>query len=201
MDEKRKPVEESFKDAYNEYFFGNSSSASGNDRLRALHHQLRFWQESERYVSKVGFADLHHEGVLDTYRERVTKAIIDWNQDFFREVAEAMDFVEHKELDPLRFVLLSALWLLIARVPAEVTKRKVRQLALRWWAIERLRRRYAHVEKQLPYFVHHEAPPEIEREIRKEVEGLPKQDWTDLFKKAGLRDLPADPGGSPTHES
>ena len=113
MNEKRKSITESFENAWKDYFFGNSSSASVDDRRRSLRHQLRFWQESERYVAAVGSGDLHHQGVLDAYRGQVSQAIIDWNSDFFRDVALAIDFVEHKEFDPLRFVLLAALKLLI----------------------------------------------------------------------------------------
>jgi hypothetical protein len=56
--------------------------------------------------TSVGATDLHHQGVLQTYHQQVSQAIIDWNWDFFRDVAQAMEFVEHKELDTLRFVSL-----------------------------------------------------------------------------------------------
>src|ERR1700741_49174 len=93
-----------FEAAWIRYFFGNPSGASEDDRLRALNQQLRFWQGSEQYVSKVGSADLHHKGVLHTYREMVADAIINWNSDFFRELSDAMDYLDTRELDPLRFV-------------------------------------------------------------------------------------------------
>jgi hypothetical protein len=199
MHEKRKSITESFEDAYKEYFFGNSSAASADDRLRALQHQLRFWQNSERYVASVGVTDLHHQGVLETYHQQVSQAIIAWNWDFFREVAQAMEFVEHKELDPLGFVLLAARGLFIRRAPDEITKRDVRRLALRWWAVERLCIRQPHRKKELIPLVFQEAAPSIEREIKNEIEALPVQDWTELFKKTGLKHLRADPGGRPAH--
>lgn len=199
MPEKRKSIIESFEDAYKEYFFGNSSSTSADNRLRALQHQLRFWQNSERYVASVGATDLHHQGVLQTYHQQVSQAIIDWNWDFFREVAQAMEFVEHKELDTLRFVFLAARGLFMRRASDEITKRDVRQLALRWWAVERLCIRQPHRKKELIPLVFQEAAPSIEREIKNEIEALPEQDWTKLFKKTGLKHLRADPGGRPAH--
>jgi hypothetical protein len=195
----RRQWTESFEDAYKDYFFGNSSSASENDRLRALQHQLRFWQESERYVAAVGAADPNHQGVLDTYREQVSRAVVDWNSDFFRQVALAMDFVEYKKLHPLRSVLLAARGLLIRRAAEEITKRDVRQVALRWWAVQRLCIRYPSKQKELLAGVFQEAAPPLERDIKNEIETLPRQDWTELFKKAGLKDLQADPGGKPSH--
>jgi hypothetical protein len=195
-----------FEAAWSRYFAGDSSAAFEDDRLRALNQQLRFWQESERYVSKVGSADLHHSGVLDTYREKVAKAIIEWNSDFFREIAEAMDFAERRQLEPRRFIFLAMRELLFRRSSfGEITKRDVRRLAQRWWAIERLRRSngYARREKELELLgaLRSEVNPTIERAIQKEIEILPQQDWTRLFKKAGLQDLRADPGGQPTHGS
>jgi hypothetical protein len=195
-----------FEAAWSRYFFGNPSGASEDDRLRALNQQLRFWQESERYVSKVGSTDLHHSGVLDTYREKVAKAIIEWNSDFFRELADAMDFAERRELEPLRFIFLAMRELLFRRASiTEITKRDVRLLAQRWWATERLSgpNDYAHSERQreLLVAITGKASPAIEMAIKTEIENLPQQDWSKLFKKAGLQDLRADPGGQPTHGS
>jgi hypothetical protein len=193
-----------FEAALSRYFAGNPSGASEDDRLRALNQQLRFWQGSEQYVSKVGSADLHHKGVLHTYREMVADAIINWNSDFFRELSDAMDYLDTRELDPLRFVFHAMRALLLrSRDPSEITKRDVRRLAQRWWAIERLRRSngYARREKELELLgaLYSEVNPTIERAIQKEIEILPRQDWTKLFKKAGLQDLRANPGGQPTH--
>jgi hypothetical protein len=194
-----------FEAAWSRYFAGDGSAAFEDDRLRALNQQLRFWQESERYVSKVGSADLHHSGVLDTYREKVAKAIIEWDSDFFREIAEAMDFAERRELEPLRFVFLAMRELLFRHSSfAEITKRDVRLLAQRLWATERLSglAKYADpAKRELLIAITGKAPPAIEAAIKTEIENQPKQDWTKLFKKAGLQDLRADPGGQPTHGS
>jgi hypothetical protein len=193
-----------FEAAWSRYFSGNLSGVSEDDRLRALNQQLRFWQGSEQYVLKAGSADLHDKGVLQTYREMVADAIINWNSDFFRELSDAMDYRDTRELDPLRFVFYAMRALLLrSRDPSEITKRDVRRLAQRWWTIERLRRSNgdARREKELELLgaLRSEVNPTIERAIQKEIEILPQQDWTKLFKKAGLQDLRANPGGQPTH--
>jgi hypothetical protein len=106
---------------------------------------------------------------LQTYHQQVSQAIIDWNWDFFREVAQAMEFVEHKELDTLRFVFLAARGLFMRRASDEITKRDVRQLALRWWAVERLCIRQPHRKKELIPLVFQEAAhprPETARTAR-----------------------------------
>jgi hypothetical protein len=120
----------------------------------------------------------------------------------FRRIAEILDalpqgdaadidlltIVPGGDLTPLRFVvkarasLESDAWL--KPVPrTDVTKKKVRLLAMRMWAIARLNAQ-GKVNRSSRL-----TPAKREKLIQAELERLPDQDWTEVFKKAGCHDL------------
>jgi len=105
-------------------------------------------------------------------------------------------FVPGGDLTPLRFVvkarasLESDAWL--KPVPrTDVTKKKVRLLAMRMWAIARLNAQ-GKVNRSSRL-----TPAKREKLIQAELERLPDQDWTEVFKKAGCHDLKNAPAGRP----
>ena len=189
-----------FRTAYSRYMFGDWH-ASEDDRLRALYEQLRSWQEAE-CLSESGSDHLLYGGVLETNRGMVSLAIKQWNSDFFRELAKAMDLAKPSKLEPLRFVFLATEKLLARRELSDIRKGDVQLLAQRWWAIERLivSGGYSDQKRQheLRKAITDEASPPIEKEISAEIRTLTTQDWTELFKKAGLKDLWERPGGRPS---
>jgi len=143
--------------------------------------------------------------------EMLGMAVADKNSTVFREIADVLDalpqgnmkdidpstIVSGHDLSPLRFVVKARtsleLDMFLKRAPKRaLTKREVRHLAQKMWANARLA-----VSGKLTRSSHL-TPAEREKLIQAEIEGLPVQDWTDLFKKAGCTDLVNAPAGRPS---
>ena len=77
----------------------------------------------------------------------------------------------------------------------EPTKKKVRETALRNWATHRL---LVRAVKKTGKPWNGDMP--TERAILEEQENLPRQDWTEVFQRVGLADLPSDKGGRPSQK-
>jgi hypothetical protein len=113
---------------------------------------------------------------------------------------DLLTIVTGGDLTPLRFVvkarasLESDMWWdrWLKRVPRRnLTKKEVKLLAQRMWAIARLNARgELNHSSNLP-------PAKREKLIQAELERLPDQDWWKIFKKAGCDDLKNAPAGRP----
>jgi hypothetical protein len=114
--------------------------------------------------------------------------------DFFRRIAGILEFRKRhpKNRGALLFVF-SAYWHL-TRDPhhnlADVTKKKVRELALQRWAFSRLVDR-----KKLSGEYTDEFTPGQKAVIQQEIDRLPKQRWQDIWRRAALEDLPGSKRG------
>jgi len=100
------------------------------------------------------------------------------------------------DLTPLRFVVKARASLeqdmFYGRMPKRTLfKREVRHLAEEMWATARLK-----VGGKLKRSFRL-TPEKRQKLIETEIERLPTQDWTDLFKKAGCTDLKNAPAGRP----
>jgi hypothetical protein len=133
------------------------------------------------------------------------------NSALFRHVAEILDSLpegdyEHVDREalvagsdhnPVRFVIQARIFLeaqmLLERAPQRtLTKREVKLLAMRLWAINRL------VAQGKLELSSSETSSAIEKMIQDEIENrLPHQDWTEVFDKAGCKDLKNAAAGRP----
>ena len=78
---------------------------------------------------------------------------------------------------------------------SEPTKKEVRERALRKWATRRVIFRSVETTGR-PW----NGNMPTEREVLAEQERLPRQDWTEVFLRCGLGNLPSDKGGRPSHK-
>jgi hypothetical protein len=137
-------------------------------------------------------------------------AVAEKNSTVFRDIANMLDelpqgnskdidrltILSGYDLTPLRFVVKARTSLesdmLFGRMPKRTLfKREVRQLAEVMWATARLR---AGGKLKRSFGL---TPEKRQKLIEAEIERLPTQDWTDLFKKAGCTDLKNAPAGRP----
>ena len=174
-----------------------------NDLVDMLVH----WRYREQHPSADGEDfSLMREYFADMFGNAVARK----NSALFRQVAEILDSLpegDYEHIDrealvagsdhnPVRFVIEARIFLeaqmLLERAPQRtLTKREVRLLAMRIWAINRL------VSQGKLGRSSSETPSAIEEMIQHEVENLPHQDWTEVFEKAGCKDLKNAPGGRP----
>jgi hypothetical protein len=155
--------------------------------------------------------DGHPEEVLSSREsawELLGYAVAQKDSGIFRTIATILDSlpegkvrdIDHVgDLNPLRFVVEARLkleWQLsnrrLAGLPTKrLTKREVRRLAQRSWATALL------IAGGKLGSSLNRTPADKEKMIQQEIERLPKQDWTKLFKKAGCTDLAEAPAGRP----
>ena len=145
------------------------------------------------------------------FAEILGNAVARKNSAIFRTIADILDTLPEgdykagsldapnvvSDLNPVRFVIEARLKLeaamLLKRSPTrELTKREVRLLAQSLWAAERL------VSQGKLRYPPGEDNAEVQKLIRAEIDLLPEQDWTELFTKAGCRDLKNAPAGRPS---
>jgi hypothetical protein len=144
------------------------------------------------------------------FLEAVSQAVLEGDGEFFREVARLVE--ARLEGPPERRVDLEvaqAFALLRARSArrkeALPTKKQVREAALFSMAFSHaMRRRAGRLAWSSLHFYLDEngraqLPAKFLKEIQKEVERLPEQNWTVIFKRCGLADLPNDKGGQRSH--
>jgi hypothetical protein len=163
-----------------------------------------------RYSEQNPDFDPECEHVRIGIAEMLGTAVADKNSTVFRKIADILDalpqgnvkdidsltIVSGHDLSPLRFVVKARTSLewdrFLKRGPKRtLTKREVRHLAEEMWATARLA-----VSGKLTRSSRL-TPAERQKLIQAEIERLPTQDWTDLFKKAGCTDLVNAPAGRP----
>jgi len=114
---------------------------------------------------------------------------------FFEEVARILreKIVPRQEDMAGRHVLVA--YEEVKQPGSEPTKKEVRERALRKWATQRVILRRVKTTGR-PW----NGNMPTEREVLAEQERLPRQDWTEVFRRCGLGDLPSDKGGRPSHK-
>jgi len=143
------------------------------------------------------------------FYEVLLQAIVDRDGEFFREVARLLETRCEGMERRMDFEVAHAFHRLCAQAGRTLppTKKEVREAALFTVAFANVVRRkpspdaywdmHANVDSHEPLVL----KPEAEQEILKEVERIPEQNWTRIFKRCGLAHLPNDKGGQRTHRA
>jgi hypothetical protein len=152
----------------------------------------------------------------DLFRQitEIATALFKRDSRYFRNIAEGieqlpsagLDLLPLEEIEPMQFLHRAYMcwtfpmdpkwWRGSWTIPdyqrfvlsgVDPSKQQLREVTLRFWAVERLNMKgyfycCAHTELQ---------SPEVERQIAKEIEGLPEQNWARTWKIAGLSHLKA----------
>jgi hypothetical protein len=184
-----------FLEARDKYLSGVTRSVLSHWRYRELH------PESDRedfLLMREYFADILGNAVAkkDSAIFRTIADILDGLPDGDYGDGKFAALIADSDLNPVRFVIearikLEAAMVLRRSPRRELTKREVRHLARRLWAVERLV-----VGGKLKRSLG-ELSPEQEKLIEQEIDSLPDQDWTELFTKAGCGDLKNARAGRP----
>ena len=150
--------------------------------------------------------DSGHWSIRIGFYEAASKAILAGDAEFFREVARLLE--TRIEGPPERRVDLALnhafarLHALEGKLP---TKKQVRDAALREMALSNVLGRMPGPSAWMDahYFPggtdRASLKPEVRKEVDQEIERIPEQNWTALFKRCGLSNLPNDKGGQPSH--
>jgi len=134
------------------------------------------------------------------------KAVLDEDADFFREVARLIE--ERIKGNPVEQRVDLAVHHVFSELKSEnkalPTKRQVRERALQWLAWDRALNRLGTNFVFTDVFDRDEyGRPKVRKSLlvamRKELDLIPVQDWTKIFKRCGLSHLPHDRGGQPAH--
>lgn len=154
--------------------------------------------------------DSVHWGIRIGFYETTSKAILAGDSGFFREVARLLETrvdgtPERRfdlEVEAAFNILRERLGRSTGKLP---TKKQVKELAL--WNVA-----FSNVLDRMtgpnPWDEMHHFPggnerarlkPDAAKQIEKEIERLPEQNWTAIFKRCGLANLPNDKGGQPSH--
>lgn len=154
----------------------------------------------------------------DVFRQitKIATALARRDTQFFRKIANGLDqllptgFAFFPEDDVIQFVHviyqqwmrppLQEEWFTIWNLPGykpyaesgkEPTKQQMRELTLRFWAVNRLIR----LKCIDACFETEQQSPEIEAKIAAEIKRLPKQKWQRMWQRAGLSHLKPGPSG------
>jgi hypothetical protein len=127
------------------------------------------------------------QGIKSIWRKRMRSALIRRDFAFFRKFADALEFAQSEPLNITRLTAETFISLSLKEyIP---TKHDLAKRVKYRWAFDRVLVRGGKeaVKGNL------EGNAEIEREIKH----FPKQNWTRILNRLGLKDLPRDPGGQP----
>jgi hypothetical protein len=151
-----------------------------------------------------------HDWIALGFFERAAEAIKAGNAQFFKETARLLEQEicggSHHKMESIAAACL----LTIKALKQPTTKRELRQMCLRWRALQIV---YSRLGRRVDKF-HHFPPgggqvairPSAKAEVEKEFARLKTMDanrtwnWTQIFKRVGASELPADKGGQPTHK-
>jgi len=154
--------------------------------------------------------DEDQKTLLPDFYEAVSKALLDSDAGFFREVARLLETrlegpperrLDMEVVRAFNFLRARAKW----RKEPLPTKCRVREVALRLIAFSNVMNRRGSPEKPARVGLlsgvnwRTQLEPEILEAVEREIELLPEQNWTRIFERCGLADLPADKGGQPRH--
>ena len=149
--------------------------------------------------------DSVHWSIRIGFYEAASKAILEGDADFFREVTRLLETrIEGPPERRIDVEVEFAFTMLRTRIGELPTKKQVREAALWSMALSNVIKRRAtpNAWNDMHYFPSGEGraqlKPEVVKEVRKEIERLPEQRWTAIFKRCGLSNLPNDKGGQPS---
>jgi hypothetical protein len=171
-------------------------------KLRTLAKEIVEWWEAETGVlfdyAALQPGDKHREVVFEItdrepglkaeWNERIRSALIRRDASFFREFADALEFSQMELLNVNGLAAQAFIDLRFSKGGLP-TKREVRERTRDLWAIRKGLKERGNSK------------------LREDIKGglvigsmlqkFPKQNWTRIFKKLGLENLPEDPGGQP----
>jgi hypothetical protein len=169
----------SFHKAYSAFFEGEPGSPKRiADELRTW----KLWEQTNREFAK---------DRRKVFHDKVSAAILNDDSKFFRKLADAIDEPSDR-LRPIRFVFFAFEYLFgeprkYGKLP---TKGEVKKAAIKDWAYARCL-----VSGKVVKGLDEASKTETYKRVMKEIEALPEQKWSRLFKRAGLEDLPEDRPG------
>ena len=148
--------------------------------------------------------DSGHWSIRIGFFEAASRAILEGDADFFREVARLLE--TRLNGPPYRrydLAVLHAFNSLHSRTGKLPTKKQVRESALKEIAMDDVMNRQPNGWDDCTHFPPDGGKrmykPEFLREVRKRIDLLPEQNWKVIFKRCGLSHLPNDKGGQPAH--
>jgi hypothetical protein len=213
------PTQPEMADRCHEARYGDDSRNPLMGLVELARRDLGLCQQAapdQPLVSTLIDATAEFDRPSDAWRERwgfheaAAQALRAGDADFFREVARLLETridappEQRFDLEVARaFTILRAkLGRLTGQLP---TKKQVRETALRAIARDNVMQAQGPKETWLEKCYYQDASgqtqmrPEIRKAVEKEVRRLPEQNWTLIFKRCGLADLPNDKGGQRTH--
>jgi hypothetical protein len=133
--------------------------------------------------------------IAEEFHSKASQAVLGRDERFFQRMAAAIVYYKKQPdiLRPERYLLFAfEAYERYVELGEEAlpTKRKIREEAEWMWAVQREIR-----QGRLVRGLSEAARREGERRIREAVKSLPEQDWSKLFRKAGLAGLPHGRGG------
>jgi hypothetical protein len=174
-----KKVLATFDRAYSAFFKGEPGSP------KRIVDELRTWKLMEQTNKE--FAKEQRK----VFHDKVSAAILNDDSKFFRKLADAIDEPSDR-LRPIRFVFFAFEYLFdesrkYGKLP---TKGDVKKAAKKDWAFARCL-----VSGKVVKGRDEASKAETHKRVMKEIDLLPQQKWSRLFKEAGLEDLPEDRPG------
>jgi len=164
---------------------------------------------AQALFSRATSLGLHHRWFALGFFDAAAKAVLDGDADFFREVARLLEQrisggIVERRIDVAVHSAVNRLRSLTGLLP---TKRQVREDALEllaWHnAINRLGPQFSITDVFDNFWDEKTGRPRVKKSladaVKKELERLPAQNWTKIFKRCGLSHLPHDRGGQPSH--
>lgn len=157
----------------------------------------------QRALRKGGNSESVHFSIATGFFEDVANAVMKRDVGFFKDVArllgERVGGEPHLKMD---LIVQTCFTILRARSPSLPTKKAIRDMALRWLAEQNILNRGG---KQRNFF--DMMQPSVRAEVETELKLLQRRDqnrqwnWTQIFKRCCLSDLPSDKGGKPSHRT
>jgi hypothetical protein len=181
-----------------------------------LRNQLQLCRSTEREKSPalalfsrattLGLNTVHRDFALGFF-DAAAKALLRGDAVFFREVARLIEqrIKGHPVERRIDLAVHYAFIELQSRSEGSLpTKKKVRECALKWMAMDKA------FERLGPKFVitdvfywseggRAKVKKSLLAQMEKEFDLIPEQNWTKIFKRCGLSHLPNDKGGQPSH--
>jgi len=193
------------EDARNPIMWALINAHTHLDQCNSLKPEQRLIDTLIDYAERLG-RDSAHWGIRMGFFEAAAKAILAGDAEFFREVARLLE--SRIKGPPERRVDLAvnhAFGRLRRHEGKLPTKKQVREAALWDMAFSNVLQRKPGPNpwEEMTFFPSGNKPrrlkPSIIKEVNAEVQLLPEQNWTVIFKRCGLSNLPNDRGGQPSH--